>query len=61
MRRTRALLLFTLGYAAMALFAASVAAAPALLAFSAAGFVLMRQPAEQDWADRVADELVRGR
>ena len=46
MRRTTALLLFTFGYSLMALLATAVAAAPAFLAFCAAGFVLVRQPRE---------------
>ena len=44
MRRTSALLLFTAGYALLALFATTVAAGPALVAFCAASFVLVREP-----------------
>jgi hypothetical protein len=43
MRRMRALGLFTLGYAVMALFSPSLAAAPALVAFALASLVLVRE------------------
>lgn len=42
MRRGRALLLFTLGYAALALLEPVVAAAPALAVFYAGGLELLR-------------------
>jgi hypothetical protein len=60
MRRTTALLLFTLGYALMALFAPAVAAAPALLAFCGASVVLLRQPRPRHEFDRLARERRRG-
>ena len=61
MRRTTALLLFTLGYSLIALLAPAVAATPALLAFCGASFVLLRQPRRPDEVDGCARELRRSR
>ena len=61
MRRLTALLLFTLGYALMALLAPTVAAVPALAFFAIAALVLVTQPAPaRDQAEAVARELLRG-
>ena len=62
MRRLTALLLFTLGYALMALLAPAVAALPALAVFAAAALVLVTQPAPaRDPAEAVARELLGDR
>ena len=62
MRRLAALLLFTLGYALMALFEPAAAALPALLVFALAGGLLVTQePPARDGADAVARELLRSR
>lgn len=62
MRRLSALLLFTVGYAVMALFEPAVAALPALLAFALAGVLLVTQePPARDAAENVARELLRDR
>ena len=61
-RRLTALLLFTLGYALMALLAPSVAAVPALAFFATAALVLVTQPAPpRDAAEAVANELLSSR
>ena len=61
MRRLTALMLFTVGYAAMALLSPAVAALPALAVFSVAGLVLLRRPAGPDEAERIARGLARKR
>lgn len=60
MRRLSALLLFTLGYAVMALLSPTVAALPAIAVFALAGWVLVSQPAPaRDGAEAIARELLR--
>jgi hypothetical protein len=59
-RRLKALVLFTLGYALMALLSPAAAALPALLAFAVASFVLVR-PAEPAAAEGLARERLRRR
>jgi hypothetical protein len=60
MRRLSALLLFTLGYAVMALLSPAVAALPAIAVFALAGWVLVSQPAPpRDGAEAIARELLR--
>lgn len=61
MRRVSALLLFTLGYAVMAMLSPAVAAVPAITVFALAGWVLVSRPAPaRDAAEAIARELLRG-
>ena len=59
MRRLTALLLFVLGYSAMALLSPAVATLPALALFAVAGFVLVTRPQPRDAAEAIAHELLR--
>ena len=62
MRRLSALVLFTLGYAGMALFSPAAAAAPAIVLFAVAGGLLVTRPEPpRDAAEVVARELLRRR
>lgn len=61
MRRLKALVLFTLGYALMALLSPTVAALPAVLAFAVASFVLVRPAEPAAPAEALARELTRRR
>ena len=55
-----ALVLFTLGYAVMALLSPGVAALPAIALFAPAGWLLVSQPAPaRDGAEAIARELLR--
>ena len=60
MRRLKALVLFTLGYALMALLSPAVAL-PAVLAFAVASFVLVRPAEPAAPAEALARELTRRR
>lgn len=61
MRRLRALVLFTLGYTAIALLEPAVAAGPALIAFYVGGLGLAGGPEAADDAELIALELVTRR
>ncbi len=53
------MMLFTLGYALMALLAPSVAAVPAIVIFAFASLVLVTQPAPPDPAEALAQRILR--
>ena len=59
MRRVSALLLFTLGYALMALFEPAMSALPALATFVGGGALLVRGDAERENAVRLPRARVR--
>ena len=61
MRRLGALLLYVVGYMAMAMLSPVVAALPALLVFALGALLLVQRPAEPDPAEALAREILRSR
>jgi hypothetical protein len=58
-RRVGALVLYVLGYSAMAMLSPEVAAVPALLVFALGALLLVQRPAEPDPAEAIARELLQ--